>query len=551
MNLEKEMRAYALRNAIEHGKAQVGKVLPKLFQHGLQRSEIKKIMPQLSEIIREVNGFSKEERETRFERYREYVKERKEKPHELPELKNAKNVVMRFEPSPSGPLHIGHAYVLALNSEYVKRYDGKLILRIGDTNPENIYEPAYKLIEGDAIWLTQNNLDKVYVQSERLKIYYKYFEKLLDIDKVYICECDPEKFKKLLNSGKACPCRGLGKEEQKKRWKKMFKGYKAGGAVARLKTNLNDKNPAMRDFPLMRINDSSHPRTKKKYRVWPLMNLAVSVDDIEMNVSHVIRAKDHVDNAKRQGIIYSYLGKKTPEAMFVGKINFSGLKLSSTETRKAIGKKKYSGWDDIRLPFLPALKRRGFRPEAFVKYALEVGISLTDKTVKKEEFFKAIESFNREVIDKEANRYFFVANPKKIRIKDAPDRDIAINLYPNDFERGNRKFSTSDEFYVSSSDKVGKGKNYRLMHLFNFKDGKFVSEGLDENLKAKMIHWLPVSKDLVKVKVLMPDGKEVKGFGEPGLENVKVGEMVQFERFGFVRLDEKKKGEGSFWFAHK
>ena len=541
------MRAYALRNAIEHGEAVVGKVLPKLFNHGLDKKDIGKIMPQLNEVIKEVNCLSAEEREAEFEKFRKFVKEREVREHELPKLDG--KVVMRFEPSPSGALHIGHAYVLALNHLLVEKHKGKLILRIGDTNPENIYPKAYKLIEEDARWLTHDGIAKVVVQSSRLGIYYKYLEKLLDLGKAYICTCEPEKFKKLINAKKACPCRGLDVKEQKARWKKMFAGFKQGGAVARLKTEMENNNPAMRDFPLMRINETKHAKQGKKFRVWPLMNLAVAVDDLEMEITHVIRAKDHADNAKRQGIIYSYLGKKAPQAMFVGRINFKDMALSASQMRKDIEAKKFSGWDDIQLPTLQALKRRGYTPEALLKYAMEVGITLTDKTVSKEEFFKAINSFNREVIDKKANRYFFVACPKKIKIKGAPAKELEIELYPGDLERGTREFKTENEFYVA--DKLEKGNNYRLMHLFNFCDGEFISEGLDERLKATMIHWLPVSSELVKVRVLMDDGKEIKGFGETGLKDVKVGEVAQFERFGFVRLIAKKKGELEFWWLHK
>jgi len=549
-SLTEYIRAYALKNSLEYGNAVLPKVLPKLFNHGLKKEDIKKFIPEISKTIKEVNSLTKERREEEFSKLKRLLPEKRERSHELPELDNIKNLVMRFEPSPSGPLHIGHAYVLSLNNEYVKKHNGKLILRIGDTNPENIYEPGYKLIEEDAKWLTKNNISKVMIQSERLHIYYKYLEKLLDLDKVYICTCETDAYKKLINSSKACPCRTNSNDEQRERWKKMFKGYKSGEAVARLKTNLGDKNPAMRDFPLFRINDHSHPLSKNKFRVWPLMNMAVAVDDAESKVTAVIRAKDHVDNSKRQEIIHSYLKKKTPQALFVGKINFLGLPLSSTKVSEEIKNKKYNGWDDIRLPFLPALRKRGFQPEAISKYAMGVGVSLTDKTVSKEEFFKAINHFNKEVIDKTSNRYFFVQNPKKIKIKCAhPKQFVEIPLHPDEPTRGYRKLKVEDEFYVQ--DKLEYGKDYRLMHLLNFRDKEFTSHDVDPKIHARMIHWLPVSDELVKVKVLMDDGKDVKGLGESDLKKVKVGEIVQFERFGFVRLDKKEKGDLVFWFLHK
>ena len=547
--LEKEIRAYALKNSIEHGSAVAAKVLPKLFNHGLKKEGIKKIMPEINKAIKEINSLPEEERERQFRELKHLIPEKREEKHELSELKNTENLVMRFEPSPSGPLHIGHAYVLSLNNEYVKKYNGKLILRIGDTNPENIYAPAYEMIPEDANWLTGNNVYKTIVQSDRMKIYYEFLEKLLELDKIYICTCDSEEHKKLISKSKACACRDIPKEKQKERWKKMFSEYKQGEAVTRLKTNLSDKNPAMRDFPLARINETEHPRQEKKFRVWPLMNLAVACDDIEMKITHVIRAKDHADNAKRQEIIYSYLNHKPPQALFVGRINFEDMPLSTTETKQAIKEKKYSGWDDIRLPFIPALKRRGYQPEALTKYSMEIGVTLTDKTVPKDEFFKAINHFNKEIIDKKANRYFFVQKPKKIKIKHAhPEIEVKIPLHPDD-ARGFRKFRAKDEFYIE--DKLGKDKPYRLMHLFNFKNKEFISREIEPELNAKLIHWLPVSKELVKTKVLMENGKYVEGLAEPDAKNIKEGEIIQFERFGFVKLDKKAKSGLEFWWLHK
>jgi len=555
------IKKYALQNAIKfNGKANPGAVIGHILAEKPKlKDNIKEIAKQVNEAIKEINKLPLEKQKELLEKQApELLKEKKHKEKErvLPNLKNPKKVIMRFEPSPSGPLHIGHAYVLSLNSEYCKKYKGKLILRIGDTNPENIYEPAYKLIEKDAKWVTKDNISKLIIQSDRLNIYYKYMEKILDLEKAYICTCNPEEYKKLILESKACPCRNLPKQEQMKRWKKMFKEYKKGKAVARIKTDLANKNPAMRDFPVFRINESKHPKKGTKFRVWPLMNMAVTVDDIETNVTHVIRAKDHYDNAQRQKYIYTYLKKPFPEAIFVGRINFEGMPVSCSKTRPLIENHTYKGWDDIRLPFLAALKRRGYQPEAIINYSIDVGLSLNDKSVTKEEFFKTINAFNKDVIDKTSHRFFFIKDPKEITIENAPEQDVELDLHPNN-KKGGRKFKTSNKFYVTEDDyKLFKNnKIYRLMDCLNFKKegNKFIFHSLEykefKERGEKIIHWLP-QEDLLKIEVLMPNNKVVKGLGEKTLNQVKIDEVCQLERYGFCRLDSKK-DKLKFWFTHK
>jgi len=558
--MEELIKKYALQNAIKfNGKANPGAVIGKILAEKPElKGKIKDIAKKANEIIKEISKLGLEEQKELLKKQApELLKKQKPKERErtLPNLKNTKNLVMRFEPSPSGPLHIGHAYVLSLNSEYCRKYKGKLILRIGDTNPGKIYEPAYKLIEKDARWVTKDNISKVIIQSDRIELYYKYMEKLLDLKKAYVCTCNPEKYKELSLKQKPCPCRNL--KDQKQRWKDMFTKYKQGEAVVRIKTDLKDKNPAMRDFPVFRINENKHPKTKNKYRVWPLMNMAVTVDDIETKVTHVIRAKDHHDNAMRQKFIYDYLKKPFPEAIFVGRINFKGMSVSCSKTQPLIEDKTYTGWDDIRLPFLEALKRRGYQQDALIKYAIDVGISLNDKTVTKEEFFKTINAFNKDVIDPTSYRYFFIDNPKEIKIENAPEQSVELDLHPQN-KKGGRKFKTNEKFYITEEDfnSLIEGKVYRLMDCLNFikEEGKFLFHSLEykkfkEN-GAKIIHWLP-KEETIKVEVLMPDNKIIKGLGEKTLNTLKEGEVCQLERFGFCRLDKKQKDKLTFWFAHK
>lgn len=328
----------------------------------------------------------------------------------------------------------------------------------------------------------------------------------------------------------------------------MLSTYKEGQAVLRIKTNLQDPNPALRDWPAFRINKSPHPRQHKKYRVWPLMNFAVAIDDHEMKITATIRAKDHIDNEKRQAYIYHYFNWKIPENFYIGRINFKDLKLSTTETKSLIKQKRYTGWDDPRLPFLISLKKRGYQPESLIKYALEVGITETDKLTTIEELFKSINAFNREIIDKIANRYFFIWNPKKVRIENAPNLIAKLPLYPNK-NRGFRTLRSSKEFYIS--DELKPAALYRFISLFTFKDNIFISKKYSKKDNPKLIHWLPTSKNIVNTEVIMPDNSKITGFAEPSIKKLKLGEVIQFQRFGFVRLDKKIKNKFFFYFAHR
>ncbi len=397
--LETKARAYALKNAIAHdGHAVPGAVISSLFNEGLKKTEAGKYAKEVSRIVSEVNKLPPEEQKKEFEELSKEVSERETR-EGLSELPNAKKgIIMRFAPSPSGPLHIGHAMTACLSFLYVKKYGGKFYVRIEDTNPENIYKPAYKMIEEESKWLFDNSA-KIIIQSDRIKTYYDYVEKLIKKKAVYVCTCPSEEFKEFVSAKKDCPCRKSSIKENTKKWKKMLdkseKGFKEGEAVLRFKSSMSNKNPAMRDFPLARINLNEHARQGKKYRVWPLMNLAVAVDDIEEKMTHIIRAKDHRDNAERQKMIYKILGKKYPWEAYLGRYKFKDMELSATKFRQAIEKKEYSGWDDKRLPTIASLKKQGYRPEAFWKFVEQVGLSETDKVMDKKEYFELLSAFNR------------------------------------------------------------------------------------------------------------------------------------------------------------
>ncbi|MEN9625848.1 MAG: glutamyl-tRNA synthetase [archaeon] len=412
------IRAYALKNAVEHdGNANVGSVVNALFNHGLKKENIKDIMGDVQKIIREVNALDSDEQHKTFSKVESLIGKREER-EGLPDLENVgKNgVVMRFAPAASGQLHLGHVIAGIPSSLYVKKYGGTFYVRIEDTNPEKTDPDSYAGFKRDLDWLF-GNVHEYIIQSDRLLIYYKYIEKLLDKHAVYICTCDNEAFKKLILKQKACACRDLSILEQKKRWEKMLnkKGYKEGEVVVRFKSDLAHPNPALRDFPLARVNTKKHPRQGEKYRVWPLMNLAVTVDDLEYTMTHVIRGKDHKDNAERQKRIYQALGleNKFPVTLFVGRIKFSDVVLSKRKIKAAIDEGNFEGWDDVRLPTIVALRKRGYQSEAFNQLAIQRGISEVDKVMTQKDLFDVINNFNRDILRGIAHKVGFEKSDKK------------------------------------------------------------------------------------------------------------------------------------------
>ncbi len=529
------------------------------------KKDVPAVMKEIEKASKDVSKLKVEEIQKKLAQLApELLREEKEVSVEgplkaLPDAQKGK-VVVRIAPSPSGPLHIGHAYGSSLNFEYAKMYSGKFIFRIEDTNAENIYPPAYDLMVDDLNWLTNNGISEVIVQSSRLGIYYDYAEKLVQMGKAYVCTCDADQWKEWKAQEKECSCRSLSVKENEVRYAKMFNEYAEGEAVLRLKTNIKDKNPAMRDFAIMRIVEHVHPKTGKEQRMWPLMLFSVAIDDHEMGITHVLNGKDHEDNAKKEQIVMKCFNWTPPIYKHWGRINFEGFTLSTSKTRLAIEEGKYKGWDDIRLPFLRALRRRGYQAGAFRRYAIEIGLSLTDKTVSMEEFWKNINSFNRDLIEPIANRYFFVNGPVKIKIINAPKKEVQFDLHPSFPERGKRTLNANGEVFIAEDDlsKLEENKLHRLMDYCNFevKEGKFkyVSEEYNDfknaNNKGLIIHWLPNENNLV-VEVLLEDATKALGLGEKSMLNLKVGDIVQLERSFFARVDNIEKNKIYFWYLHK
>ncbi len=564
MNIEKQLKIYTLENAIKYeGKANPGAVIGQVINaYPEWKAKMKELQPKLQAVLKEVNAMTVFEQTAMLKDLAPEALEPKEKKvkADLKELHNAfeGKVVLRFAPAPSGGMHLGHTYPASFNIEYARKYHGKLIFRIEDTNADTIEAEAYDQLLEDFTWLNGRAPDQVVVQSERLEVYYRIALQLLEEGHAYVCTCTDEDFKLTITKGLPCPCRELSPKEQLKRWHQMFADAEEGSMVVRIKTDIRHKNPALRDWPAMRINLTEHPKQGKKYRVWPLMNFSVAVDDHENGITHTIRGKDHLDNTRKQMYIYDYLKWTPPEFIHTGRVKIEGVELSKSKLRAKVESGEYTGWDDIRIPSVNAFRKRGYQAEAFIKAAKSYGLTMVDKRVEASDYFKNLDFYNREIVDPKSFRYFFVANPKEIIVKKAPSQEIELHLHP-EHKHGGRLLHSTDKFLIDSDDlpHFESGKLYRLMDCLNFvyESGNYTFDSLDVDIYrskgARIIHWLPSEDDLVDISLCMPDGSIVSGKGEPSLRDIDEGTIVQFERKGFARFIETENGRMTFWWLHK
>ncbi|GAB4310595.1 MAG: glutamate--tRNA ligase [Methanobacteriaceae archaeon] len=545
----------ALINAVKHkGKANQGAVIGAIMASNPEmRKNAGEIVKIATKVVAQVNDMQPELQKIELEKTGAQIQEKKVEEKGLAELPNVHGeVVLRFAPNPSGPLHIGHARAAILNNEYVKRYGGKLILRIEDTDPRRVDMEAYEMIPQDLEWLGVKWEDMV-IQSDRIPTYYQYSEVLIQKGQAYMCTCDGGEFKRLKDSSQPCECRDMSVEDNLERWYEM-ENMGEGEAVLRVKTDLNHKNPAIRDWVAMRIVEADHPRLGSKYKIYPMMNFSVAVDDHLMGVTHVLRGKDHLANSEKQKYLYQHMGWEVPEFIHYGRLKMEDIALSTSQARKGISEGVYTGWDDPRLGTIRAIARRGIRREAIEQLMIEIGVKIADSTLS----WKKIYGLNRHILEKEANRYFFVKDPVKLSIKNLPESakgTIKRPLHPDFLDRGYRNIPFDGEVYLQRDD-LKEGKILRLMDAVNitFNDNEAIYHSTSfedaRKVKARIIHWIPVKHNLSST-MIMPDADALQGLAEPQCNELDVGDEVQFERFGFARLDEKENDQLKFYFTHK
>ncbi|KAL0950568.1 hypothetical protein HGRIS_007370 [Hohenbuehelia grisea] len=269
-------------------------------------------------------------------------------------------VLLRFAPSPTGPLHLGGLRTALYNYLYAKRNNGKWILRIEDTDATRFVPGSVEAIRSALAWAGieydygpgQNGPHGPYFQSERLDLYRSYSRKLLDSGHAYRCFCSPDKLtstrEKLARSGSNSTydkaCLHLTDEEVARR-------VRAGEKSV---VRLNDGKPPTRPLPVdlvfghLKDGHSSLPTDPilLKSDLYPTYHLASVVDDHEMGITHVLRGEEWLPSLALHLDLYACLGIRAPEfAHLPLLVNPDGSKMSKRNGDVQVADYIRRGWE--------------------------------------------------------------------------------------------------------------------------------------------------------------------------------------------------------------
>ena len=298
------------------------------------------------------------------------------------------DVVTRFAPSPTGFLHIGGGRTALFNWLFAKKHNGKFRLRIEDTDfKRSTQEAKLKIIEG-LKWLNLTWDEEIIYQSDKLSRHAEIGLKLLESGNAYKCYCTNDELKSMREEAirKKLPPQynGLWRDRDPSKAPKdikpviRIKNPQSGTAVLndKIQGKIEINNSELDDFIIIRSDGT------------PTYMLSVTVDDYDMNISHVIRGVDHLTNTLRQQHIYNALDWKAPIHAHIPLIHGTdGAKLS--KRHGALGIESY--------------KERGFLIEAMLNYLMRLGWSHGDEEIISIE--KAINWFELEAIGKSPAKF--------------------------------------------------------------------------------------------------------------------------------------------------
>ena len=504
----------------------------------------------------------------------------------------------RFPPEPNGFLHIGHVKAIVLNFELAKKYKAKINLRFDDTNPENEDQVYIDAIKEDISWLGYK-WDKECYASDYFDTLHDWAVELIKKDKAYIDSQASDEIAAQKGTptepGKESPFRNRPIEESLDLFSKMKKGdYEPGKHVLRAKISMTSSNMLMRDPVIYRVVDSHHPRTKDKWKIYPMYDWTHGESDYIEQVSHslcTLEFKPHRD-------LYDWFldlvvepKKIRPKQREFARLNLSHTITSKRKLLSLVEKGFVSGWDDPRMPTISGLRRRGYTPDALKKFVTTAGVAKRENIIE----MSLLEFCAREDLNKKCNRLMVVQAPLKLTISNYPEdqvEELPLVNNPENEDSGQRMVTFSKQVYIEQTDfledppkkyfRLSPGNEVRLKGAYKIKAEKAIKDSkgniieiicsydpksksgsgsAESQRKVKgTLHWVsaenPVELEIREYdrlfthqspgdfdpsdfnSILNKDSVKIyNGYGESAIQKTSPNEPVQFQRLGYYVLD--------------
>lgn len=508
-----------------------------------------------------------------------------------------KKLRFRFPPEPNGYLHLGHASAICLNFGLGLRYGAPVNLRFDDTNPSKEEQEYVDAIKHDVAWLGFE-WDKECYASDYFQELYDWAVLLIEKGKAYVdgqtSEAIAAQKGTPTQAGTESPYRNTSVEENLALFERMKNGeFEAGKYVLRAKIDMASPNMLMRDPIMYRIMHASHHRTGDKWHIYPMYDWAHGESDYLEQISHSLCTLEFLPHRELYDWFLDQLydeAKVRPKQREFARRNLSHTIVSKRKLLQLVTEGYVSGWDDPRMPTISGLRRRGYTATAIRKFADTIGIAKRENLID----VSLLEFCVREDLNKKANRVMAVLDPVKVVIDNYPEGGeewLSIENNPEAEEMTYRQVPFSRELYIEREDfreeadkkyfrlKLGgevrlKGAyiikaesvekdaqgNITAIHCTYEPDSKSGSGREASTRKVKgTLHWVsaahaveaevrlydrlftvaePDRQEQDFLTFINPDSlKVVKGYAEPSLKELKVGDTVQFQRLGYFCVD--------------
>ncbi|KAH6638841.1 tRNA synthetases class I, catalytic domain-containing protein [Boeremia exigua] len=500
----------------------------------------------------------------------------------LQDVGDGSGIVTRFPPEPSGYLHIGHAKAALLNDYFAHtKYKGKLILRFDDTNPskekaefqDSIVEDCALLgVKPDQVSYTSDYFDELYERAVQM----------IKDGLAYADDTAQEKMRAERMDGIASERREMSPEETLSKFEVMKTGSEEGRRwCIRAKMSVDNPNKAMRDPVIYRCNPEDHHRTGSKWKMYPTYDFCCPIVDSVEGVTHALRTTEYNDrDAQYQWFITELKLRKVHNWGFA-RLNFVRTVLSKRKLTKIVDAGYVWGWDDPRMPTVRGVRRRGAVIPALQEFILKQGPSKNIVNLDWYSFWAT----NKKHVEPTAARYIAIDDAAQVPVTIIGARaGVTTEDKPKHakYDLGTKKVVFSKDIIMEQADaqSFAQDEEITLMNWGNaivrsitHSINPLSSSGLktvtalelelhlqgDVKKTSKKVTWLSKDQDLVPVELvdfdyliskdkLEPEdtledflNKEtetrVKAVADCNAKELKVDDIIQFDRKGFFRID--------------